>query len=164
MVHQDRKRVTVKLPGGHRLALETNRRTKRCRDGSGQTAALDFAAKVAVEVSGQQSRLIISVNQAQFAVAAGSFLSIPKLLVYAVVSSDLPIFRLAKAGKVQDIFQLVADGQASLHDRDEHGWSLLHVSTVAFTLSPRMQERLTYGHVQLVCGWQWLLGAMQAHD
>ncbi len=126
MVHQDRKRKSIEIPGAISLDLQVNRRTKQRRDDSDHSSAGDFAAKVIVQLATKRSRLVISVNRAQL--VAGSFLSIPRLAVHNVVPTDSPIFELAKEGKIQDILELVGSGRASLHDRDEMGRSLLHVS------------------------------------
>ena len=108
------------------MALQVNRRKKRRPDGSSDAHTHDFTAKLVVELSTKKSRLVISVNQAQF--AAGSFLSIPRLAVHNAVSKYSPIFQLARQGEVEDILDLVGNGQASFHDRDEEGRSVLHVS------------------------------------
>ncbi|KAK4151850.1 peroxisomal NADH pyrophosphatase NUDT12 [Chaetomidium leptoderma] len=124
MVHQDRKRKTIELSGGNQLALYVNRRTRRRRDVSGQGSNRDFIAKVIFHPAGKKSTVVMSVNRAQL--AAGSFLSIPRLAVHNVVSHDSPIFKLAKEGNIQNLLELVRTGQASLHDRDDTGSSLLH--------------------------------------
>lgn len=146
MVHQDRKQKAIDLPGGNCLALQVNRRKKQRPNGSSDGSTWDFTAKLVVELAAKKSRLVISVNQAQF--AAGSFLSIPRLAVHNVVSRYSPIFQLARQGKVEDILDLVGNGQASFHDRDEEGWSLLHVSSVGHTHLTRPVfsriRRLTY--------------------
>ena len=141
LVHQDRKRKSIEIPGGSSLALQVNRRTKRRRDDSGHSGSGDFGAKVIVTPPTKRLRLVILVNRAQS--AAGSFLSIPRLAVHNVVPIDSPIFQLAKAGKTQDILELVRNGTASLHDRDERGWSLLHVSLArsrCLTLFPHLRD------------------------
>lgn len=139
MVHQDRNRKAIQIPGGGSLALQVNRRTKRRRDGSDPPSSADFAANVIVQLAARRSRLVISVNQAYC--AAGSFLSTPRLAVHNVVPSNSSIFELAKEGKIQDILELVGSGRASLHDRDERGWSLLHVSPARyFHLSPDLSS------------------------
>lgn len=73
--------------------------------------------------------LEVTVSQAQL--LAGSFLSIPNLSVNNVISRDSEVFKLAQQGRTDDILALIADGKASLRDRDELGWSLLHVSSQA---------------------------------
>ncbi len=141
LVHQDRKRKSIDIPGGCSLALQVNRRTKRRRDDSSHSSSGSLAAKVIIKPATKQLRLVVSINRAQS--AAGSFLSIPRLTVYNVVPIDSPIFELAKAGKTQDILELVGSGQASFHDRDERGWSLLHVSPArsrCLTLFPHLKD------------------------
>jgi hypothetical protein len=141
-VSQDRKRKELEISGGNRLALQVNRRKKRRRDDPSYTGTQDFIARVVVKLATKSSRLVISVNQAQFS-AAGSFLSIPRLAIHNIVPSHSPIFELAREGKLQSILELVGNGQASPHDRDEHGWSLLHVSPAHDTfptLFPYLQD------------------------
>lgn len=146
MIHQDRKHKAIEIPGGNSLALRVNRRTKRRRDDSGHASTRDFTAKLVVRLSTTGSRLVISVNQAQF--AAGSCLSIPRLAVHNVVPSHSTIFKMARQGKVQDILELVGSGQASVHDRDEDGWSLLHVRSGCYislvSVAPSSAALLTY--------------------
>jgi len=40
---------------------------------------------------------------------------------------------MAAERKMGKVLELVEAGQASLHDRDERGWSLLHVSTARWS-------------------------------
>ncbi|GAB1318096.1 hypothetical protein MFIFM68171_08306 [Madurella fahalii] len=132
VIRQNRKRKSIEISGGSHLAVSTNRRTRRRHDAFGhqdgdlETSTVEFIARVVFRPADQSSTLVISVNQAQL--AAGSFLSIPNLSVHNIIPSDSPVFKLARQGKIGDILELVADGKASLQDRDERGWSLLHHS------------------------------------
>ncbi|KAK3342067.1 hypothetical protein B0T25DRAFT_511599 [Lasiosphaeria hispida] len=126
VVHQNRQRKVIQLPGGNRLVLHVNRRTRVRRDSPSQGNTQETTAKVLLQFPGKKSSLVISLNQAWL--DAGSFLSIPRLAVHNVVPKDSPIFKLAADGNIQEILALVRTGQASLHDHDENGWSLLHHS------------------------------------
>ncbi len=117
------------MPGGNSLTLQVNHRTKRSRDASNHESTQDYTAKVVVQLSKESPRLVLSVNRAQL--ATGNFLYIPRVALSNVIPSGSPIFELAKQGKAQDILELVGVGQASLHDRDENGWSVLHVSSAS---------------------------------
>lgn len=140
VIRQNRTRKSIDIPGGSRLALSTTRRTRQHRDAFGhqdgnlETGGVDFIAKVVFHPAGQNATLVISVNRAQL--AAGSYLSIPSLSVHNIVSSNSPVFHLAREGKIRDILGLVANGKANLQDRDEQGWSLLHVSLTYHVLVP----------------------------
>jgi hypothetical protein len=137
MVHQDRKHKVIEMPGGKSLTLQVNRRTKRRRDGPSHDSTQDFTAKVIVQLSRETPRLVISVNRDQL--TTGNFLSIPRLALSNVIPSNSAIFQLAKKGNVQDILELVGNGLASFHDRDENGWSLLHVSSAGYPLDALTQ-------------------------
>jgi len=53
---------------------------------------------------------------------------IPRLVLNNTIPSDSPVFAVVRSGRVEELQQMLARGQASLRDQDEHGASLLFVS------------------------------------
>jgi hypothetical protein len=51
---------------------------------------------------------------------------------YCVRPSSHPVFDYAEHGDTEALGALMRSGQASIHDIDEDGWSLLHVSAHEF--------------------------------
>jgi hypothetical protein len=48
---------------------------------------------------------------------------------YSIRDYNATIFRFAREGNIAGMQQVFTAGEASLYDRDSHGWTLLHVST-----------------------------------
>ncbi|KAI0098058.1 ankyrin repeat-containing domain protein [Nemania sp. FL0031] len=90
----------------------------------------------------------------------GSFSSIPRITAYNVVPYNSLVFQIASWGRVEDLIALLSNGQASLHDRDEEGWSLLHYSLE----NPEMcrflaQKGLDVDEPVLSRYWRWGRGS-----
>ena len=80
-------------------------------------------------------QIIITLALRQRHSLGGSLSSIPKLLISNILPADSLVFKFAAQGRLDDLKSLLAEKKASLHDRSEKGWSLLHVSTLLrFTL------------------------------
>lgn len=55
----------------------------------------------------------------------------PTVLAYRMVSNDAEVFKLIRDDDLDGLLRLLACGYASIHDCDERGRSLLHVSALA---------------------------------
>lgn len=138
-LQQQRKRKVIDIGSGS-LTVETNKRRRVCQGRNASTdvdggSGRDFVAKILFRPNNAQSLLSIYVCQGQ--ILGGSFLGIPRLLLSNIIPKNSMVFTIAETGQVQELMALVAEGKASLQDRDQDGWSLLHVSDYcAVPLSP----------------------------
>ncbi|KAH8903591.1 ankyrin [Coniochaeta sp. PMI_546] len=128
ILQQQRKRKVIDIGGGS-LTVETNKRrrvyggrdvTTDDEGGSGR----DFTAKLLFKDKNARTLLSIAVRQGQ--ILSGSFLSIPRVLLSNIIPYGSLVFHIARYGQVEELMSLVAEGKASLHDRDTYGWSVLH--------------------------------------
>jgi hypothetical protein len=101
----------------------TNRGAKTAADGH----LTDYTISL-VFLPDNQSHHMLVASLTQRELFAGSVSSISRLQVNRVLPSDSPVFKLVKQGKLQDLLQMLQNGEASLRDHDEHGASLLFVS------------------------------------
>jgi hypothetical protein len=74
----------------------------------------------------QSSVIVVSVSQGQL--FDKSIQSIPRISINPVRPSGSLVFQVVEEGRVDSFRAMLADGQASVRDRDEDGKSLLHVS------------------------------------
>lgn len=134
--HRKRKRITAS--DIYSLTLHSKRSKTRPCDNSDQESTSGFTAKIVFQILQRKSNLVLSVNQTR--TVAGSFLQVPRLAVHNVVPNDSPIFNLAAEGNLQGMLELFRNGKASLNDRDEKGWSILHVRPARLTCLPLIQD------------------------
>ncbi|OIW24632.1 ankyrin [Coniochaeta ligniaria NRRL 30616] len=125
ILQQQRKRKTIDIGSGS-LVVETNRRRhiNEGREASTGGGGRDFIAKILFQPNSGQSLLSISVRQGQ--ILSGSVLSIPRVLLSNIIPTGSMVFTIAAKGQVEELMSLIADGKASLQDRDPSGVSLLH--------------------------------------
>ncbi|KAB5582935.1 hypothetical protein GE09DRAFT_948401 [Coniochaeta sp. 2T2.1] len=128
VLQQDRKRKVVDVANGT-LTVTTNsrRRTRRQQNetpASGNNGGKDFVAQISFRPKGSNSLLSISVSRGQL--HHGSVSGVPRVLLSNILPEDSHVFKIARDGTVEDLMSLLAQGQASLHDHDPWGWSLLH--------------------------------------
>lgn len=139
ILQQQRKRKVIDIGSGS-LFVETNKRRRVYQDREsssdvGGGSGRDFIAKILFKPNNAQSLLSIYVRHGQ--ILGGSFLGIPRVLLSNVIPRDSMVFTIAMTGQVQEMMAIVAEGKASLQDRDQRGWSLLVVSDdSAVTLTP----------------------------
>lgn len=86
-----------------------------------------FIGTLTVKSKTKKKMITVSVNREQL--FFDRFTSIlPRVIVCQILPNNSHVFQVASHGSVQDLMRLIFDNKASLHDHDENGWSLLHVS------------------------------------
>ncbi|KAB5566289.1 hypothetical protein GE09DRAFT_731908 [Coniochaeta sp. 2T2.1] len=137
VLQQDRKRKVIDVSNGTLTVATNSRRRIRSRlnetPTSGNIGGKDFVAQISFRPKGSNSLLSISVSRGQL--HHGSISGVPRVLLSNILPHDSHVFKVAGSGTVGDLLSLFAQGQASLHDHDPLGWSLLH-HAVRFNNSP----------------------------
>lgn len=130
VLQQKRKRKVIDTGSGTLTVVTNNRRRVYDRQDdsatTGNRGGKDFMAQIFFTSSISNSLLSISVSQGQ--VLHGSVSTIPRVLHGNIIPTDSQVFSTAAKGNVEDLVSLLTQGNASLHDHDPDGWSLLHVS------------------------------------
>ncbi|KAM5341791.1 hypothetical protein ACJ41O_014822 [Fusarium nematophilum] len=141
VIHQERKRKIIDIGDGV-VTITSNKRRCKFRPQSQAGAEnegiskREFIAKLVFKPRNADAMLTVSVNQGQ--VLFDSFTSmLPRITASNILPTGSLVFELAFTGRIQDLKKLVAEGKASLHDHDSHGWSLLHVSSFVPLLARR---------------------------
>jgi hypothetical protein len=127
---QERKRRTIDTDDGT-LSITTIRRRRKL-----STLSLDpckhdrhgkeFLADLTYKSKTKKKMLTLSVNQGQLLLDRFTSM-LPRVVVSNILPNDSLVFEVAYDGSVGDLRRLLVEGKASLHDRDQDGWSLLHV-------------------------------------
>ena len=68
-----------------------------------------------------------SIREATSPQSTGHFTLTPTISVSRIVPTKSEVFQCALMGRLDGLIQLLHEGKASLHDRDERGASILHV-------------------------------------
>ncbi|KAM5372145.1 hypothetical protein ACJZ2D_007678 [Fusarium nematophilum] len=133
VIHQERKRKIIDIGDGV-VTITSNKRRCKFRPQSQAGAEnegiskREFIAKLVFKPRNADAMLTVSVNQGQ--VLFDSFTSmLPRITASNILPTGSLVFELAFTGRIQDLKKLVAEGKASLHDHDSHGWSLLHYAS-----------------------------------
>ena len=128
LIRQQRKRRNIDLGTGT-LTVSTQKRRKTYA-GRDNDEDREFIAKILFKSKATRSVLTISVRQAEK--IYGAVTSIPTLFASNVLQNGSEVFKLAANGDLKELKVRLARGEASLHDRDEDGLSLLHVSSTSY--------------------------------
>jgi hypothetical protein len=105
------------------------KRTLSVSNGSSDAIRNDreFVGNITFKPKRPASIFTLTVQQVQ--TAFGTFVSIPRMCFKNIVPSTSLVFECTRLGKLDDMLNLIAEGRASLSDQDEHGNSLLFVSS-----------------------------------
>ncbi|RBR17539.1 hypothetical protein FVER53590_12056 [Fusarium verticillioides] len=131
LISQEPKRKAFETDDGVITVTTTKRRRKASPKGKNENAKnesrRDFLAKLTYLSKSTKKMLSLSVSQRQLVL--NSFTStLPSAMVCNILPENSLVFVTAQSGSVQDLLKLFEGGEASIHDHDTYGWSLLHYS------------------------------------
>ncbi|EWG53676.1 hypothetical protein FVEG_12056 [Fusarium verticillioides 7600] len=131
LISQEPKRKAFETDDGVITVTTTKRRRKASpEDKNGNVkneSRRDFLAKLTYLSKSTKKMLSLSVSQRQLVL--NSFTStLPSAMVCNILPENSLVFVTAQSGSVQDLLKLFEGGEASIHDHDTYGWSLLHYS------------------------------------
>ncbi|KAF5230724.1 hypothetical protein FANTH_13716 [Fusarium anthophilum] len=134
-IFQQRKRKEMDT-GDNVLTVTTTKRQRKLLPVSQNTFESEvcgsgFLGSLTVKSKTKKKMITVSVNRSQL--LFNRFTSIlPRVIVCQILPNDSHVFQVASYGSVQDLMRLIVDNKASLHDHDENGWSLLHLTILLF--------------------------------
>jgi len=126
---QERKKKIIDTDDYTIMITTVKRRQTLLSCGTWQTDQLrkEFLANVACKWKRKKIMLTISTEQRQTLFDRFTNM-IPRAIVSNILHCESKVFDVARYGSVEDLTRLIVAGEAGLHVRDTHGWSLLHVS------------------------------------
>ncbi|KAF5568579.1 hypothetical protein FNAPI_124 [Fusarium napiforme] len=126
LISQEPKRKAFETDNGV-ITVTTTKRRRKESSGDKNEARRDFLAKLTYLSKSTKKMLSLSVSQRQL--VFNSFTStLPSAMVCNILPENSLVFVTAQRGSVQDLLKLFERGEASIHDHDTYGWSLLHYS------------------------------------
>ncbi|KAJ4003985.1 hypothetical protein NW752_010929 [Fusarium irregulare] len=131
-VFQERKRKELHINDAV-ITVATTKRREKLLSGSEDTSTNEpcgrgFCGSLTLKSRTKKKMLTLHVQQGQLLFDRFTSL-LPRVMVCNILPGSSKVFKVASNGSVEDLMRLIVENKASLDDRDEDGWSLLHVST-----------------------------------
>ena len=92
-----------------------------------------------VPITPRKAQIAFTLSQRSFLESLS--LQIPALSVSALLSNDSEVFQVIKNGDIDRLLKMISFKEASLHDRDTEGRSLLNVSLTSTAPSKKFQRK-----------------------